>query len=86
MMVRELIGSAGALMSIGAIALTLLLLQPLFCLMVVVVYIPIWFTTNRAGRLGYRQTVEQTERERMRQYLYQLLTTKPAAQEIRAGP
>jgi ATP-binding cassette subfamily B protein len=84
MMVRELIGSAGALMSIGAIALTLLLLQPLFCLMVVVAYIPIWFTTNRAGRLGYRQTVEQTERERMRQYLYQLLSTKPAAQEIRA--
>jgi ATP-binding cassette subfamily B protein len=83
-MVQELIGSAGALLSVGAIAVTLLLLQPLFCLMVVVAYIPIWFTTNRAGRLGYRQTVAQTERERMRQYLYELLTTKPAAQEIRA--
>lgn len=83
-MVQELVGAASSLMSIGAIAITLLVLQPLFCVMIVVAYIPIWFTTNRAGRLGYRQTVQQTERERMRQYLYELLTTKPAAQEIRA--
>jgi ATP-binding cassette, subfamily B, bacterial len=84
MMVQELIGAAGSTLSIGAIGVTLLILQPLFCLLVAVAYIPVWFTTNRAGRLGYRQTVEQTERERMRQYLFEILTTKPPAQEVRA--
>lgn len=84
MMVQELIGAAGALLSIGALAITLFILQPLFCLLVIVAYIPVWFTTNRAGRLSYRQTVEQTERERMRQYLFEVLTTKPPAQELRA--
>jgi ATP-binding cassette subfamily B protein len=84
MMVQELLGAAGALLSVGAITVTLLILQPLFCLAVVVAYIPIWFTTNRAGRLSYRQTVEQTERERMRRYLFEILTTKPPAQELRA--
>jgi ATP-binding cassette subfamily B protein len=83
-MVQELIGAGGALLSVGAIAVTLLVIQPLFCLLVVVAYIPIWFATNRAGRVGYRQTVEQTERLRMRQYLFETLTTKAPAQEVRA--
>jgi ATP-binding cassette subfamily B protein len=83
-MVQELIGAAGSILSIGGIAFALLLIQPLFCLLVMVAYVPIWFTTNRAGRLGYRQTVEQTERERMRQYLFEVLTTKQPAQEMRA--
>src|SRR5579884_830010 len=84
MMVQELIGAGGALLSVGAIAVTLVVIQPLFCLLVMVAYIPIWFATNRAGRLGYQQTVEQTERLRMRQYLFEMLTTKAPAQEIRA--
>jgi ATP-binding cassette, subfamily B, bacterial len=83
-MVQELLGVGGAALSIGAIAIALLLIQPLFCLLVVVAYVPIWFATNRAGTLSYRLTVEQTERFRVLQYLYQLLTTKPPAQEVRA--
>src|SRR5437764_490587 len=53
MMVTELMALAGALLSVGGIALALLVIQPLFCLLVLVAYIPIWFTTNRAGRIGY---------------------------------
>src|SRR5206468_2333226 len=83
-MVQELIAVAGAGLAIGGIAFALLIIQPVFCLLVLVAYIPIWFTTNRAGHLGYRQTVEQTERERMRQYLFETLTTKSAAQEMRS--
>lgn len=83
MMVQELITAAGALLSVASIAVTLLIMQPLFCLLVLVAYIPVWFVTNRAGRLGYRQTVEQTERLRMRQYLYDTLTAKAPAQEVR---
>jgi ATP-binding cassette subfamily B protein len=82
--VQELIGAAGSLLSIGGIAFALVVIQPLFCLLVLMAYIPVWFTTNRAGRMGYRQTVEQTERERKRSYLFETLTSKPPAQEIRA--
>jgi ATP-binding cassette subfamily B protein len=82
--VQELITGAGSLLSVAGIAFALVLIQPLFCLLVLVAYVPVWFTTNRAGRMGYRQTVAQTEQERKRQYLFQTLTSKPPAQEIRA--
>jgi ATP-binding cassette subfamily B protein len=84
MMVQELLGLGGAMLAVGAIAVALLILQPLFCAFVLIAYIPVWFVTNRAGRLGYRQTVEQTERLRMREYLFDTLTTKGPAQEVRA--
>ena len=84
MMVQELINTAGAVLSIGGIAVALLIIQPLFCVLALIAYVPIWFATNRAGRLGYKQSVEQTERLRRQQYLFETLTTKPPAQEIRA--
>jgi ATP-binding cassette subfamily B protein len=84
MMVQELIGAGGSILTVGGISVALLLIQPIFCLLVLVAYIPVWFTTNRAGQLGYRQTVEQTELERRRQYLFETLTSKPPAQELRA--
>jgi len=83
-MVQQLTGTVGAALSIGGIAFALLVIQPLFCLLVMLAYIPTWIATNRAGALGYRQSVEQTERERMRQYLFEILTTKQPAQEMRA--
>src|SRR5947209_4090939 len=83
-MVQTLIGAAGASLSIGAIAIALLLLQPLFCLLILLAYVPAWVATNRAGELGYRHSLEQTERERRRQYLFEVLTTKQPAQEVRA--
>jgi ATP-binding cassette, subfamily B, bacterial len=83
-MVQEMITAGGALLSIAGIGIALILIQPLFCLLVLVAYIPVWFVTNRAGRLGYRQTVEQTELERMRRYLAETLTSKQPAQEVRA--
>jgi ATP-binding cassette, subfamily B, bacterial len=82
-MVHEVIGVAGSSLSILAIAIALLIIQPLFCLLILIAYIPVWITTNRAGHLGYRATVEQTERDRMRHYLFDTLTSKAPAQEIR---
>ena len=84
MMVQALLGAAGAILAIAAIAVTLLVIQPLFCLVVLVAYVPVWFATKRASRITYHQTVEQTERLRMREYLFELLTTKQPAQELRA--
>ena len=84
MMVQELLGAMGAALGIAAIAATLLVIQPLFCLIVLLAYIPVWFATRRAGRLSYRQTVEQTERARMQAYLFEILTSRQPAQELRA--
>jgi ATP-binding cassette subfamily B protein len=84
LMVEGLLGSVGSLFAVAGVIVALIVIQPLFCLLVLVAYIPTWLATNRAGRLVYRYSVEQTERERLRMYLFDLLTTKQPAQEVRA--
>lgn len=79
-----LLGMGSALFAIGGIVIALLLVEPLFCLLVVVGFVPALLASNRASGLVYRFTVEQTERERRRGYLFALLTNKTEAQEIRA--
>jgi ATP-binding cassette subfamily B protein len=84
MMVQGLMGTAGSLLAIGGIVGALAVIKPELCLFVIIAYLPTWIASNRAGRVFYRHTVEQTERERRRQYLFELLTTKASAQEVRA--
>ena len=79
-----LLGVASGSFAIAAIAITLLLLQPVFCLLLMVAFVPMWLATNRAGRMAYRFSVQQTERERRRWYLFGVLTRKLEAQEVRA--
>ena len=79
-----LLGVASGVFAIGAIAATLLVVQPLFCLLLMVAFVPMWLATNRAGRMVYRFSVQQTERERRRWYLFGVLTRKLEAQEVRA--
>ena len=83
-MVSGLLAVGGALFAIGGIVVALLVIEPLFCGLVIVAYLPAWIATNRAARLVYRFSVEQTERERRRMYLFELLTSKREAQEVRA--
>jgi ATP-binding cassette, subfamily B, bacterial len=83
-MVNGLLAVVGSGFAIGGIVVALLVIQPLFCALVLVAYLPAWLATNRAARLVYRFTVEQTERERRRMYLFELLTSKREAQEVRA--
>jgi ATP-binding cassette subfamily B protein len=83
-MTNALIGLVAALTTIGGVVFALLLIQPLFCLLIVVAYVPTTIAANRASRLLYRYTVAQTARERLRSYLFQVLTGKLPAQEIRA--
>ncbi|HKP88680.1 MAG TPA: ABC transporter ATP-binding protein [Thermoleophilaceae bacterium] len=83
-MVSGLLAVVGAGFAIGGIVVALLVIEPLFCGLVLVAYVPAWLATNRAARLVYRFSVEQTERERRRMYLFELLTSKREAQEVRA--
>ena len=64
--------------------MALFFVEPLFCLLVLVAFVPAWLATSRAGHLVYMFSVEQTERERRRLYLFDLLTRKDQAQEVRA--
>jgi ATP-binding cassette, subfamily B, bacterial len=83
-MVTGLLAVVGTAFAIGGIVVALLIIEPLFCLLVLAAFLPAWLATNRAARLVYRFSVEQTERERRRMYLFELLTSKRDAQEVRA--
>ena len=79
-----LLGIVGALLSIAGIGFALLIVQPLFFALVTVAFVPAWLATRRAGRLAYRFSYEQTERERRRNYLFYVLTRRDEAKEVRA--
>ncbi|MGH8921456.1 MAG: ABC transporter ATP-binding protein, partial [Actinomycetes bacterium] len=83
-MTTGLVGLAGSLISIVGIGGALLVIQPLFVLLVVVAYIPVWLATVRASRAVYRWDAAFTERERRRMYLEAILTRKEEAKELRA--
>ncbi|HYD10050.1 MAG TPA: hypothetical protein VEA78_08100, partial [Acidimicrobiales bacterium] len=78
------IGLLGSALSIVGVGVALLVIQPLFCALVLVAYVPAWLASHRAGALSYRFSLTQTERERRRWYLFGVLTKKQEAQEVRA--
>ena len=82
-MVNGVLGVLGALFTIAGIAGALLFLEPLFLLLVLVAYIPVWFAATRASKVVYDFSVVQTERDRRRGYLFQVLTRKEEAAEVR---
>ena len=83
-MVNGVLGVLGALFTIGGIAGALLFLEPLFLLLVLVAYIPVWLAATRASKVVYDFTVVQTERDRRRSYLFQIMTRKEEATEVRS--
>jgi ATP-binding cassette subfamily B protein len=81
---QGLLGMVGSLFAIAGIGAALLVVQPLFFALVMVAFVPAWLATSRASRIVYRFSVDQTERDRRRSYLFTILTRKEEAQEIRA--
>lgn len=83
-MASGLLGFLSAGFAIAGIASALLFLQPIFLLLVAVAYVPVWFANRKASRVVYDFTVEQTERDRRRSYLFLTLCGKEEAKEVRA--
>lgn len=83
-MVNGVLGVLGALFTIAGISGALLFLEPLFLVLVLVAYIPVWFAATRASRVVYEFAVVQTERDRRRSYLFQILSRKEEATEVRS--
>jgi ATP-binding cassette subfamily B protein len=50
---------------------------------VLIAYVPVWFAATRASKVVYDFSVLQTERDRRRTYLFQLLSRKEEATEVR---
>src|SRR5205085_12581125 len=65
------------------LSVALVTLQPLFMVVVVVAYVPAWAAANRAGRLLHDFSVLQTERDRRRGYLFNVLSRREEAAEVR---
>jgi ATP-binding cassette, subfamily B, bacterial len=83
-MVNGVLGVLGALFTIAGIAGALLVLEPLFLLLVLVAYVPVWIAATRASKVVYDFSVVQTERDRRRSYLFQILSRKEEATEVRS--
>lgn len=77
----SLLGSAFGIVGVGA---ALLFIQPLFLLMIVAAYIPVWLAVTNASKAYYRRYIELIENDRKRAYIQSVLTRKEEAKEIRS--
>lgn len=83
-MATGVLGLMSAGISIAGIAAALLFIEPIFVVIVLLAYVPLWIATARASKAAYQFTVEQTERDRRRDYIEGVLSRKEEAAEIRA--
>jgi ATP-binding cassette, subfamily B, bacterial len=83
-MANGILGIASALITIAAISVALLIIEPLLVLALLVAYGPAWALNARASKVSYSFSVEQTERDRQRTYLSIILARRAEASELRA--
>ena len=74
----------GAVLSAAAIAGALLLIEPALVGLLVLAWMPLWFATTGSSRAFYAFAWRTTGSERLRLYLFRLLTGNAAAKELRA--
>jgi len=79
-----LISVVGGVFALAGIAVALVVLQPLFLVLAFVAYVPAWLASNRSIRLLHDFAVQQTERDRRRNYLFGLLSRRQEAAELRS--
>lgn len=82
-MVNGLVSVARGLFAAVGVGVALVFIQPLFFLLLVVAYVPVWVASTKASRVSYKRFVEMTEKDRRRLYLQSVLTRKEEAKEIR---
>jgi ATP-binding cassette subfamily B protein len=83
-MAAGVVGILSSLFAIVGIGAALLVLQPVFLLLVLLAYVPAWLASLMASRASHDFSVEQTERDRARFYIRQILSGKDEAKEVRA--
>lgn len=83
-MVTGLTGSLSAITAIAGIGAALITISPPLLGLVLVGALPVWYTTRKASQALYHFSVRQTERDRLRNYIFLLLTHRDSAAEVRA--
>jgi ATP-binding cassette, subfamily B, bacterial len=78
------LGLIGSGVAVGAVGTALLFIEPVVVGLIVVGGIPSLFLNRLSSRLVHAFSVRQTPNDRRRAYLYQILSRKDEAQEIRA--
>jgi ATP-binding cassette subfamily B protein len=82
-MTTGLVSIVGSLLGVIGVGAALLFIQPLFLLLVVAAYIPVWLATTNASKASYRRYIDLIENDRRRTYIQAVLTRKEEAKEIR---
>jgi ATP-binding cassette, subfamily B, bacterial len=77
-------GLISGAVGVVAVLVTLTTIEPVLVIMVLIVFIPAWLSASRRGEAFWRFFWRMTPRDRERQYLAGLLSTRHAAKEIRA--
>jgi ATP-binding cassette, subfamily B, bacterial len=77
-------GLISGAVGVVAVLVTLTTIEPVLVIMVSIVFIPAWLSASRRGEAFWRFFWRMTPRDRERQYLAGLLSTRHAAKEIRA--
>ncbi len=83
-MVDGLIGTIGAIASIGGIVVALLAIQPWLVPLLFLAGLPLLLGVMKAGQAMFGFHMRMTTVARARNYLYRLLTEKDPAKEVRA--
>lgn len=83
-MATGVLGLVSSFAAIGSLTVALLVIEPLFLVVVLLGYAPLWLASTHMARSLYRFSVDQTERDRQRDYLGFVLSRKEEAAEIRA--
>lgn len=83
-MVESLVTIGQVVFTLVAVALAMILIQPWIALFVVLAAVPVWLGGVRGGEQHFEFVTETTADDRSRTYLFDLLTTREPAKEIRA--
>jgi ATP-binding cassette subfamily B protein len=84
MMVQSMITIGQSLFTLGSLWVALLVLQPWIAMVTLLVAVPVWIGGTRVGEQYFTFIVHIAGMDRARMYLFQLLTLRDPAKEIRA--
>lgn len=83
-LVQGAISLAGGILGAGALFVSLLVIEPLLAPVLVLFAVPLFFVARIGGRIEYEFALQQTGNFRLRAALFELLTERGAAKEVRA--
>ena len=83
-LVTGLLRITGAVLSAAAIAGALIFIEPALVVLLLFASVPLWFATTSSSRAFYAFAWRTTGAERVRGYLFRVLTGSAAAKELRA--